>query len=103
MSNLPMLVPKGLKLVHETEFNTALESHDYSGTKLYIFAFEYGEADDLWWEMFDMNQADLHSLFNLVDDSDYPYAIMPGARYTDWNIRVLSDFVIVEQHDSLNV
>lgn len=97
-----MNVPKGLTLIHETEMHSG-GNHWESGSKLYIFRIDYDDNSELWMDIANMTADERREMFGLVNESDYPYAIRPGALYTDYSVRLMSDFVIVEETAAYNV
>lgn len=91
-----MNTPKGLTLVHETEMHSG-GNHCESASKLYIFQIDYDENSELWTELESMNGDQRREFFGLINESDYPYAINPGATFTDYSVRLMADHVIVEE------
>jgi len=93
-----MTTPKGLTFVHKTEPH-AHDAHFESCTALYIFAID---NDDVYFDLIDATGDERREYFGLKNDSDYPYAITPGATFTDYFVRVFDDFVIVEERTAID-
>ena len=89
-------VPR-MKKLYESE----LHGENESASKITVFLVKD-------WCMFneisEMSHEERCELFNVTDESLYPYAVMPGASYNSYSfILVYPCYLIVEETISLNV
>lgn len=81
--------------IHETDIN----SYDDRGEKLIIYALENEEE---FWEIDEMTHTEKCELIGVVDESDYPYAIVEGAFYRSYDFDLSCQHLVVHEHHAIN-
>ena len=82
-------------------YESELHGQDESATKITVFLVEDWVMFN---EIYDMSHEERCELFNVTDESLYPYAVMPGAQYSSYSFTLIYPcYLIFEETISLNV
>lgn len=92
-----------MKKIYESPFN----SWDERAESIIIYELEEGEHENLEEQYEDETGFNYQGMLNDMGyycDSDYSYAIAPGALYTDYYVeRLTTHHLIISRWDALNV
>ena len=79
-------------------YESPLHGYGESGESVHIYEI----SNEEWWEIDKMNHDEKCELIGVVDESKYPYAIIPGSQYTSYDFDLASNHFIVYEIISID-
>lgn len=81
-------------------FKSDFVGWDESGEQMTVFALDDFEE---YCKLDEMSHDERCALMNVTDESQYPYAIPPGAQYSSYSFDLIGNFFIMIETVALNV